>query len=184
MGEETPYGSFLEERLGTRARVRVSGICGEVTGEMVLRFRDDVLTHKPEFVVILGGTNDLGMNAQPAEVMRNLLKMYELALAGSIQPIAMTIPSLRPEGPEEIHDASEQEWLRSHVDRRAVLNRLITEYCTRRTVPSIDLFAATVDPRTGFLAAPYSNDGLHLTTPGYRLIATLLYEQIFKPRLV
>jgi lysophospholipase L1-like esterase len=29
------------------------------------------------------------------------------------------------------------------------------------------------------LSVPYSNDGLHLTTAGYRLLARLLYEQVF-----
>jgi acyl-CoA thioesterase I len=36
-----------------------------------------------------------------------------------------------------------------------------------------------VDGVTGQLAAPYSNDGLHLSTAGYRLFARLLYEQVF-----
>jgi lysophospholipase L1-like esterase len=180
--DETPYGSFLQERLGPKARVRVSGVCGEITGEMVMRFREDVLAHRPAFVIILGGTNDLGMNAQPAEVMRNLLKMYESASAARIQPVAMTIPSIRVgEGAAEAND---QPWIRSHLDRRQVLNRLITEYCERRQVPLVDLFAATAEPGTGFLAAPFSNDGLHLTTHGYRLMAQLLYDQVFKPRFL
>src|SRR5919199_1487125 len=72
---ETPYGGFLQELLGSRAQVAVSGICGELTGEMVLRFRRDVLQHAPGYVVILGGTNDLGRSARPEEIMRNLLKM-------------------------------------------------------------------------------------------------------------
>ena len=37
--EATPYGQVLQERLGNRGRVEISGVCGEVTGEMVLRFR-------------------------------------------------------------------------------------------------------------------------------------------------
>ena len=49
----------------TEARVEISGICGEVTGEMVLRFRAAVLNRRPQTVVILGGTNDLGWNADP-----------------------------------------------------------------------------------------------------------------------
>jgi acyl-CoA thioesterase-1 len=177
--EATPYGSFLQEILGSKARVRVSGICGEVTGEMVMRFREDVLAHRPSFVIILGGTNDLGMNAQPAEVMRNLLKLYESAAAANIQPVAMTVPSIRVG--EGTVDAKEQPWIRSHLDRRQILNRLIKEYCGRRQVPLADLFAATAEPDTGFLAAPFSNDGLHLTTQGYRLMAQLLYDQVFGP---
>ena len=145
-----------------------------------MRFREDVLASKPDFVVILGGTNDLGMNAQPAEVMRNLLKMYESAMGAGVQPVAMTIPSIRV---GDATDVDAQRWIRSHIERRHVLNRRIAEYCTRRNVPCIDLFTATVEPGTDLLDEPFSNDGLHLTTKGYRLIAELLYTQVFDPRL-
>ena len=59
-GRPTPYGEWIQEFIGAAGQVRTSGVCGELTGEMVLRFRRDVLAHQPTFVVILGGTNDLG----------------------------------------------------------------------------------------------------------------------------
>ena len=43
----------------------------------------------------------------------------------------------------------------------------------------MDLFKATEELGTGRLAAPYSNDGFHLTTEGYRCLAKLLYDQVF-----
>jgi acyl-CoA thioesterase I len=186
---ETPYGSFLQEMLGSAARVVVSGICGELTGEMAMRFRPDVLQHHPAYVVVLGGTNDLGWNARPADIMRNLLKMYELALAAGIQPVAVTVPSIRL-GMEEGEDSSTPwgagsggtdgpRWVAEHIERRQMLNRLISDYCTSRGVAWIDLFAATQEPRTMWLAAVYSNDGLHFSTEGYRRLAELLYQQVF-----
>ncbi|TLY22944.1 MAG: hypothetical protein E6K68_01725, partial [Nitrospirae bacterium] len=60
--QETPYGRFLAERLGDRGQVQISGVCGELTAEMVERFERDVVRHRPAWVVILGGTNDLGWN--------------------------------------------------------------------------------------------------------------------------
>ncbi|MGH7165605.1 MAG: SGNH/GDSL hydrolase family protein [Nitrospiraceae bacterium] len=167
---ETPYGRFLQERLGPRATVAVSGICGEVTGDMVLRFRQDVLRHDPASVVVLGGSNDLGWRARPAEIMRNLLKMYALARAAGIRLVAVTVPSVRlAGGVEEL------------IAQRQSLNRLIGEYCFAHGVACVDLFTATADPTTLELAAECSNDGLHLTTEGYRRLATLLYDQIFAP---
>lgn len=173
-GQETPYGAFLQEQLGSTARVAISGVCGELTAEMAMRFRQDVLAHKPAYVVVLGGTNDLGWNARPADVMRNLLKMYELALANGIRPVAVTVPSLRVEG-----GLQGQEWIKEHITRRRILNRLISDYCTGKGVACVDLFTATEELETGRLAVPYSNDGLHLTTEGYRCLAKLLYDQVF-----
>lgn len=179
-GLETPYGGFLQERLGAAARVAVSGLCGELTGEMAMRFRRDVLDQRPAVVVILGGTNDLGWNAQPADIMRNLVKMYESALAAGVQPIPVTVPSLRLDG--GLISASEKRWLDEHIARRRELNRLISDYAVSKRLPVVDLFTATAEPETWLLAERYSNDGLHLTTDGYRLLATLLYDQVLAAR--
>lgn len=179
--QETPYGEFLQERLGPQARIVVSGVCGELTGEMAMRFRQDVLERTPLSVVILGGTNDLGWNAAPAEIMRNLLKMYELALAANIRPVAVTVPSIR--GEEDIvgsvAESEGRRWFDEHIQRRQALNKLLSDYCEKKGVPCIDLFTATAEPETLRLAAAYSNDGLHLTTEGYQKLADLLYEQVF-----
>ena len=176
-GQETPYGRFLQEWLGPSVEIRVSGICGELTGEMAMRFRRDVLQHGPEHVVLLGGTNDLGWNAQPNDIMRNLVKMYELARASQIIPVPVTVPSIRVEVAGAGPDA--QAWLEEHLERRRILNGLIRDYAVAKHLAWVDLFTATADPETRQLAAPYSNDGLHMTTAGYRLLARLLYDGVF-----
>lgn len=157
--------------------MEISGICGEVTGEMVLRFRSAVLSRRPQTVIILGGTNDLGWNADPSETMRNLTKMYELARAASIVPIPVTVPSIRVEVGQDNPDAV--SWIDEHIQRRQRLNTLIADYAERKGVPYFDLFTATAEPDSLLLAEPYSNDGLHLTTRGYQQFGRLLYEQLF-----
>ena len=176
-GIETPYGRFLQELTGLSVRVSVSGICGELTGEMAMRFRSAVLIHQPTHVVILGGTNDLGWNAAPAVIMRNLLKMYELATAAGIQPVPVTVPSVRVG--DDLRSEEGRRWFAEHLDRRHQLNGLILRYAVSKRLAALDLFAATVEPDTQQLAALYSNDGLHLTTAGYRLLSELLYDQVF-----
>jgi lysophospholipase L1-like esterase len=127
--------------------------------------------------VILGGTNDLGWNAAPEAIITNLIKMYELARAAGITPVPVTVPSVRVDvsgaGPDAV------AWRDQHLARRRVLNGLIGGYAASKRLTCVDLFTATADPATGQLAAQYSNDGLHLTTAGYRLLATLLYEHVF-----
>jgi lysophospholipase L1-like esterase len=155
----------------------VSGICGELTGEMVMRFRSAVLNHQPTHVVILGGTNDLGWNAAPADIMRNLLKMYELAAAAGIKPVPVTGPSIRTG--EDLCNEEGRRWFAEHLDRRRQLNGLILRYAESKRLAAVDLFAATAEPETQQLSARYSNDGLHLTTAGYRLFAERLYREVF-----
>lgn len=180
-GEYTPYGAFLQQRLGTQARVAISGICGELTGEMVMRFRRDVLEHPPEWVIILGGTNDLGWNATPSAVMGNLVKMYEQARAANIRLIPVTIPSIRVD-PEQGRGL-EAPWIADHIRNRSLLNRLIKEYAESKGLAWFDLFSLTAEPDTHQLAAGYSNDGLHLTTEGYQRFAEGLSDTILASHL-
>jgi lysophospholipase L1-like esterase len=176
-GIETPYGRFLQELTGPAVRVSVSGICGELTGEMTKRFRLAVLAHQPTHVVILGGTNDLGWNALPEDIMRNLIKMYELAAAAGIEPVPVTVPSIRVG--DDLRSEEGCRWFAAHLDRRHQLNTLILRYAESKRLVTFDLFAATAEPETQQLAARYSNDGLHLTTAGYRLVAERLYQEVF-----
>jgi acyl-CoA thioesterase I len=176
-GIETPYGQFLQELIGPAVRVSVSGVCGELTGEMAMRFRSAVLAHHPTHVVILGGTNDLGWNAEPADIMRNLLKMYELAAAAGITPVPVTIPSIRLGA--DLRNEEGRRWFVEHLERRRQLNGLILRYTESKRLTALDLFADTVELETQQLAARYSNDGLHLTTAGYRLLAERLYQKVF-----
>jgi acyl-CoA thioesterase I len=174
---ETPYGAFLQERLGASATVVVSGVCGELTGEMVARFSRDVIARRPINVVILGGTNDLGWQASPPDILRNLRTMYDMALAEQVRPIAVTVPSLRVQG--DIGTGEGRAWLEEHIQRRRELNAMIRRVCREMQLACVDLFAATQEQESGLLAEAYSNDGLHLTTAGYRRLAELLYAEVF-----
>jgi acyl-CoA thioesterase-1 len=110
--------------------------------------------------------------------------MYEQARTSGIVPIAVTVPSIRPDiepiGEDQgTEHGAARLWLDDHIARRKTLNRQISEYCQGRGVGCVDLFTATAEPETDRLAAEYSNDGLHLTTAGYERLADLLYEQVF-----
>jgi lysophospholipase L1-like esterase len=166
MPAETPYGMFLQERMKDRADISVSGVCGELTSEMVRRFAREGLAHHPAATVILGGTNDLGWSRASQDIMQNLLDMYGQARGSGVRPVGVTVPSIR--GFDE------------HIPRRLELNGMIRAHCEALGMPCVDLFSATAEPATRRLAERYSNDGLHLTTAGYELLATMLFEQVFQ----
>ena len=132
---ETPYGRYLEDRLRGRARVHVSGICGELAADMVCRFERDVLVRRPAWTVVLGGTNDLGWERRPSEIMRHLTAMYELAVAAGVRPVAVTVPSIRG--------------FDDHIPRRLELNRLIAGYCVGRALPCVGGAAESLSVRGG-----------------------------------
>ena len=145
-----------------------------------MRFRRDVLDHHPRYVPILGGTNDLGWNKTPSEIMSNLALMYEQTLMVGGVPIPVTIPSIRVEDASGSQEG--QEWMAGHLARRNQLNQLVKDYADSKDLAYVDLFTATVDHKSGQLVAMYSNDGIHLTTAGYHVFAEHV-AQILKPLL-
>jgi acyl-CoA thioesterase-1 len=166
---DAPYGAFLQDRVRGRADVKISGVCGERTVEMVERFAGDVVALKPWLTIILGGTNDLGWRLAPREIFQNLQAMYARAAETGIQVTAVTVPSIR--GAD------------AYIPERQELNALLISHCTKHALPCVDLFTATAEPETHRLAREYSNDGLHLTVAGYRLLAELLYQQVLDKSL-
>ena len=184
----TPYGEYLQERLGPAHRVAISGLNGELTAEMVNRFRPDVLERSPQYVIILGGTNDLGWDRSPSDIFANLSMMYDHSQELDILPVAVTVPSLRPQqmmglsetGESHLSNSTEWRIIRSHIERRIELNGQIQNYCVSREIPCVDLFFETAEPESRLLAPSYSNDGLHLSTAGYKLLADLLWRQVFQ----
>lgn len=165
---ETPYGRFLSEMSDSVCSVEVKGINGEMTDEMVYRFDRDVTEHHPDYVTILGGTNDIGWGIEPSKVSHNLEVMYKKALAVHITPVAITIPSIRG--------------FDSLIYPRQELNRSIMEIAGKFEIPCVDMFTASAEQDVMRLAARYSNDGLHLSTAGYKLLAELLYNEICMSR--
>lgn len=171
----TPYGQWLQEHLGERGTVFIRGVCGETTQQMIERFPGDVLALHPGYVVILGGTNDLGWGLPPKTVLANLLWMYEEADSHGIQPVGVTIPSLGGIGVR----MGLSPYGRA-IQARISVNKALKDYCKKHQIPVVDLYTATCDPDSNELAAEFSDDGLHLTTSGYRTLASLLWNQVFK----
>ena len=176
---DVPYGGFLQEWLGARGKIVVKGICGETTSDMVTRFSRDVLDAVPSHTVILGGTNDLGWGVPFSTIITNLERCYTLALAAGVQPVGVTVPSIRTEG----HSGGPlPAWLQEHLQYRLELNRLITKRCERLHMPCVDLFQGTSEPPSSLLAARFSSDGLHLNDAGYLMFARLVWNAVFVDR--
>jgi acyl-CoA thioesterase I len=168
--QPVPYTTFLSKKVKElldkrRAGFGVDflnrGVVGELTDDMVDRFGRDVLGPRPDAVIILGGSNDLGWGMEPPSIAENLTGMYDEALKNGIRPVACTVPSVR--GYDE------------GIQPRLQLNGLIKRYTGALGVVCVDLFTATADS-AGRLREEYSNDGLHLSPLGYEAMAEVIFS--------
>lgn len=176
--ESASYPEYLEtlvhqhlNRLQSTLQVNVlnRGISGELTSGMIERFSEDVVDEKPNHVIILGGTNDVGWGIDPATITRNLSGMYDVARNAGIVAVACSIPSIL--GFDEL------------IPPRLSLNRMIRTEAMRRSLAFVDFFTATADPSTNRLSEDYSSDGLHLNTKGYREMGRCAFDSWLKPLL-
>jgi lysophospholipase L1-like esterase len=164
--QETPYTDFLKEKMGDKLKIYNKGLCGDLTRDMLHRFERDVISNQPDYVIILGGSNDLGWNFPSRDIHKNLVEIYKQAKAAGIKPIACTIPSI-------LH-------FDDLIPPRRKLNSLIKEYCKKNHIICVDLFSALSYPKTERLREEFTSDGLHLSKEGYEVMGETIYKELSK----
>ncbi len=147
------------------------GISGQTTGQMLLRFREDVINLKPKVVVILAGINDIAENNGPSkmeDVFGNIVSMAELAKANHIKVV---LSSVTP--------AFAFPWRKSidPVPKVKALNEMLKAYADKNSITYLDYFTAMADARKG-LPANLSKDGVHPTLEGYKMMEPLAEKAI------
>lgn len=155
------------------------GIGGQTTGQMLVRFRQDVLDVNPRAVVILAGTNDLAGNAgavTPEIIQGNLMSMAELAKARGIR---VALAALLPVCDCALgQDGKPRRWTDGRPPERIqALNAWIAAYARRNGHAFVDYHAAMADG-SGMLKAALTHDGLHPNAAGYAVMAPLAEKAV------
>lgn len=148
------------------------GISGQVSAQMLCRFRADAINLRPKAVVILAGTNDIAGNNGPIEnehIAENIVSMAELALAAGIRPILCSVlPAAKyPWRPE----------IESVPEKIADLNTRLQRYAAERGLTWVDYYSA-MDAGDGSMRSEYTKDGVHPTPEGYAVM-----EGVIRPVL-
>ncbi|MDB5088187.1 MAG: axeA1 3 [Mucilaginibacter sp.] len=149
------------------------GISGQTTGQMLLRFREDVISLKPKVVVILAGINDIAQNngpTKPEDTFGNIVSMAELARANHVKVV---ISSILP--------ANRLPWRPSIIPTEKVisLNQMLKAYAVKNNIVYLDYYSAMVDNEKG-LPANLAKDGVHPTLEGYKMMEPLAQKAIEK----
>lgn len=147
------------------------GISGQTTGQMLVRFRQDVINLKPSVVVILAGINDIAENNGPSkleDVFGNIVSMTELAKANGI---SVVLSSVLP--------ASAFPWRPAinPVPKVKALNETLNAYAAKNNLVYLDYFTAMADEKGG-LPANLSKDGVHPNLEGYKVMEPLAEKAI------
>jgi len=170
-----PYSNKLKDLLDMEGFYGIDqfGISGETTRSMVSRLKElfDSSQYKYSFVIILGGTNDLG-EKKPDKIVANLKSLYTQCIDHGALPIAVTIPEMSQE--------LQLKWL---TPCRNTVNEQLKAFCTEKNIPVVDL--ATKIPYASLSDSDrkkYWDDGIHFTPAGYDKFATIIHE-VLKTKL-
>ena len=166
---ETHPQFFAEHNLVGR------GISGQVSSQMLARFRQDVLNLNPRVVVINCGTNDIAENNGPYDediTLDNILSMAELGLHNGITVVLTSVlPTDHFEWNPAIKDAPAK--VRS-------LSQRIMDLAQQLSLPYIDYYSVMVVPSSGAMNPIYSPDGVHPNPQGYQVMEEKLLEMLEK----
>ena len=149
------------------------GYSGQTTSQMLLRFRNDVITLNPKAVVILAGINDIAENTRFYDlttVADNIFSMVELSKAHNIIPI---ICSVLP--------ADKFSWNPDIIPTQKVieLNAILENYARKNNEIYLDYYSVMHNGKGG-LNDNFTNDGVHLTIEGYKFMSNQLSQVINK----
>lgn len=149
------------------------GIGGQTTPQMLVRFRADVIDIKADVVVILAGINDIAGNTGPSTlemIYNNIKSMAEIARANNVKVI---LSSILP--------ANDFPWRPglSPGDKVVKLNEMINAYANKQGYVYLDYYTPMVDQNKG-LKKEYTNDGVHPTLAGYKVMQPLAERAIAK----
>lgn len=149
------------------------GISGQTSSEMLVRFRQDVLNLKPQYVAIMAGTNDVAENNGKIKVENtfgNIVSMAELANLHGIKVVLCSVTPTRKIFWREIPDDKA---------RIKKINKMLKDYAKANGYVYVDYYAALVDETEG-LPLRYSKDGVHPNADAYTIMEKLVMAALAK----
>ncbi|QIY84101.1 acylhydrolase [Chryseobacterium sp. NEB161] len=172
MGDSITEGWFATDpEFFTKNNFVGRGIGGQVTSQMLLRFREDVIKLKPKRVIILAGTNDIAENQGPIsldKVFGNIVSMAELAKANHIKVV---LCSVLP--------AYDFPWRKDMkpADKVIALNKMIKDYAQKNNITYVDYHNALKNEKNG-LPKEIAEDGIHPNKSGYEKMEAILMKTL------
>jgi len=139
------------------------GISGQISPQLLIRFRQDVINLKPKAVIILAGSNDIAGNTGHVtinKIMDNIKSMAELARLHRIKVILCKyLPVYEYPWNKQVKAA----------DSIVNLNEEIEAYAKERNFTILDYWTPLADGRKG-QRAELTVDGVHPNLAGYKIM--------------
>jgi len=165
---------LVEKQLNLR--VINSGIGGDTSGGLLARFYHDVVRHQPDFVIILGGTNDLWWDLEVNLIQANIFAMACQAQFHKITPIVgLPLPLLMENIRRQEMMAPVGGWQKC-IHKLTDLVAALSASARQSDIDCLDFFHPFLDENGASHDHYFLEDGLHPNMQGHLLMAEKAVE--------
>jgi lysophospholipase L1-like esterase/negative regulator of genetic competence, sporulation and motility len=163
------YEFQLNALLGSEWYVNNEGINGNITAQMYARLNKDILDlGDAEYVVVMGGVNDVAKNIHADQIETNLQSIYTTIHNASAKIVAVTITPFK----------GCAVW---SVMKQASLDSVNTWILNTATNVDyrVNVYTVLEDPNNADQLLPeYNSDWVHLSRVGYLKLGTTIYNGV------
>ena len=155
------------------------GVTGQRAAGFLLRFRQDVIELRPEYVLIEVNSYNFRQNTNTHEIFDYVVSMAELARLNNITPILTTV--IPPEA-AALNIMKNQDNFGDYMilDSLWLYDSWIKSYAAENSYRHID-FSGLLSDNDGILKDQYSEGLMGLNSEGYHLISMALLKSIEAP---
>ena len=155
--------------------VDTAGVSGELVVSSMTHRLDRLLKEAKQpydWVIILGGTNDLGTGQKPDKLLPHIFSMHDRAKETGGKTLALALPQFRHELTPDCE---------TYKNDKAKINEGIRQYCEKSASTTFFVDLWTLLP-FGTLSDEekklYWVDGLHMTPLGYDKMASIIFDTL------
>ena len=168
------WPALVEKQL--QLKIFNSGIAGDTTGGLLSRFFPSVVQQQPDFVLIMGGTNDLWWDLDLKLIRANIFAMTCQAEHHAIVPL-VGLPT-----PIVIERALRQDFMAPDCGyqkcfaKLAELVKTLAVTAEQNEIACLDFYRPFFDEKGAVQDSYFLEDGLHPNEAGHRLMAEKTIE--------
>ena len=153
-----------------------SGIGGDTSGGLLARFYPDVVRHKPDMVLIMGGTNDLWWDLDVNLIQANIFAMTCQAEYHNIVPVVgLPLPLCIENARQQNMMAPIGGW-ENCVQKLDRLVGALASSAAESDIASLDFYHLFLDAKGSVQGKYFLEDGLHPNKDGHLLMASRAAE--------
>ena len=149
-----------------------SGIGGDTSGGLLARFYPDVVRHKPDMVLIMGGTNDMWWDLDINLIQANIFAMTCQAEYHNIVPVVgLPLPLYMENVRQQKMMAPIGGW-ENCVQKLGRLVEALTTSATESEIAAVDFYRPFLDDTGEVRGEYFLEDGLHPNKDGHLSMAS------------